>query len=176
MKVAIVGAGVMGSATARVLARRGHDVTVFEQFEVGHTRGSSHGRTRIYRYSYPDERYVGMMKEALALWRELEAESGSSILQQTGGLDMGKNIDAHVAAFEAHDIPYEVLNAAQVAKRWPALSLPDGDILYQADRGVVHAERALHAFVQGAISAGARLREDRRIDEIGSEGFLDFDV
>lgn len=176
MKIAIVGAGVMGCATARALARRGHDVTIYEQFEVGHTRGSSHGRTRIYRYSYPDERYVGMMKEALAFWRELEAESGTTILQQTGGLDMGKNLDAHVAAFEAHAIPYEVINTQDVSKRWPSLSLPEGDVLFQAEGGIVHAERAWNALAHGAISAGAKLLEERRIDEIGLEGFVDYDV
>lgn len=176
MKIAIVGAGVMGCSTARVLARRGHDVTIYEQFEVGHTRGSSHGRTRIYRYSYPEERYVGMMKEALSLWRELEAESGAAILQQTGGLDMGKNLDAHVAAFEAHDIPYEVLDTREVSKRWPSLSLPDGDVLFQADGGVVHAEKAWGAFARGALAAGACLLEARRIDDLGPHGFTDYDI
>ncbi len=176
MKIAIVGAGVMGCATARALARRGHAVTIYEQFEVGHTRGSSHGRTRIYRYSYPKEQYVGMMKEALALWRELEAESGAPILQQLGGLDMGKNLDAHIAAFEAHGIPYEVLDTAAVTERWPSLSLPEGDVLFQAEGGVVHAEKAWNAFAHGAIGAGARLLEERRIDELGSDGFTDYDV
>ena len=55
-EVVIVGAGVMGLATARALARAGRDVVVCEQFEVGHKRGSSHGGSRIVRLSYPDER------------------------------------------------------------------------------------------------------------------------
>ena len=176
MRIAIVGAGVVGCATARVLALRGHDVTIYEQFEVGHTRGSSHGRTRIYRYSYPEEEFVGMMKEALALWRELEAESGENILQQTGGLDMGKNLDAHIAAFEAHDIPYEVLDTEEVSKRWPSLSLPKGDVLFQVDGGVVHAGKAWDAFAHGALAAGVRLLEDRRFDDLGPHGLIDYDV
>ena len=46
-RVAVVGAGVMGSATAWALRERGADVTVYEQFpDVEHDRGSSHGRTR----------------------------------------------------------------------------------------------------------------------------------
>ena len=58
MKVGVVGAGVMGLATARTLAQRGHEVTVYEQFELGHKRGSSHGTSRIFRLNYPDERFV----------------------------------------------------------------------------------------------------------------------
>lgn len=176
MRIAVVGCGVMGAATARVLAKRGHDVTIYEQFEVGHSRGSSHGASRIYRYSYPDPRYVGMMKEALALWHELEKESDSLILQQTGGLDMGKNLDAHIESLEAHDVPYEVIDARVAASRWPFLSLPHGDILFQADGGVVHAERAWDAFAKGAIAAGARLLEERRIDDLPPDGFSDYDV
>ena len=49
MKVAVVGAGIMGAATAWQLARRGADVVVHEQFESDHERGSSHGRSRIVR-------------------------------------------------------------------------------------------------------------------------------
>jgi sarcosine oxidase len=57
-EVVIVGAGVMGLATARALARAGRDVVVCEQFGVGHARGSSHGSSRIVRLSYPEERWV----------------------------------------------------------------------------------------------------------------------
>ena len=58
--VVVVGAGVMGSATARALAARGARVALLEQFHTGHVRGSSHGRGRIFRFSYPDPMYVGM--------------------------------------------------------------------------------------------------------------------
>ena len=60
VEVAVVGAGLLGSATARALAARGVPALLFEQFALGHTRGSSHGATRIFRYSYPDPCYVEM--------------------------------------------------------------------------------------------------------------------
>lgn len=165
----------MGCATARALARRGHDVTIYEQFEIGHKRGSSHGATRIYRFSYPDERYVGMMKEAFGLWRELEAEANTTVLEQTGGLDMGKDLDAHVAAFETHDVPYEMFDAPRAARRWPSLVLPEGDVLFQPDGGVVYAQRAWEAFAYGAIAAGAR-SEHRRVTELTGDGVDGYDA
>ncbi|MGZ6729113.1 MAG: FAD-dependent oxidoreductase, partial [Gaiellaceae bacterium] len=36
VKVAVIGAGVMGLATGWALRRRGVEATVYEQFEVGH--------------------------------------------------------------------------------------------------------------------------------------------
>ena len=50
-----MGAGVVGSSTALALKRRGYNVKLLEQFFVGHTRGSSHGPSRIIRNLYePD--------------------------------------------------------------------------------------------------------------------------
>jgi sarcosine oxidase len=72
----VIGAGVMGAAAARALARTGREVVVLERFRVGHTRGSSHGRSRIFRFSYGDRRYVRMAMEALPLSRELEGDAG----------------------------------------------------------------------------------------------------
>src|SRR4051812_25105743 len=64
-RVAIVGAGVMGCAAAWALAARGADVTLYEQFELDHERGSSHGRTRIVRLSYPDASWVRLARESM---------------------------------------------------------------------------------------------------------------
>ena len=50
----IIGAGAMGSAAAYHLAKRGEPVVLIEQFELGHSRGSSHGAARITRHSYAD--------------------------------------------------------------------------------------------------------------------------
>ena len=57
----------MGLATARALAQAGRDVVVCEQFALGHDRGSSHGRSRIVRLSYPDERWVRLAQESFPL-------------------------------------------------------------------------------------------------------------
>ena len=83
-EVVVVGAGVMGAATARALARAGRDVLLVEQFRLGHTRGSSHGRSRIYRLAYPDPAWVKLAQEALAGWRALEEESGERLLEPNG--------------------------------------------------------------------------------------------
>ena len=55
----VIGAGAMGSAAAWWLARRGREVLLVEQFDRGHTKGSSHGGSRIFRYAYADPALVG---------------------------------------------------------------------------------------------------------------------
>src|SRR5713226_9680168 len=89
----IIGAGLAGSAAARAMASRGRSVTVLEAFQPGHRRGSSHGSARIFRRAYPDPLYVRLTGLAGQLWRQLEAESGASLLRVTGGLDYGRARD-----------------------------------------------------------------------------------
>jgi sarcosine oxidase len=53
----VVGAGLLGLAAARSLARRGREVVVLEADAVGHDRSGSKGTARIFRYGYEDPFY-----------------------------------------------------------------------------------------------------------------------
>jgi sarcosine oxidase len=169
-EVVVVGTGVMGASAARALARRDHDVLLLEQFEVGHSRGSSHGAGRIFRFSYAEPMYVRMAMEALPLWRHLEAESGESLLITTGGLDIGPEAPRHMAALKECGARFEVLDAEGVRGRFP-LSLPAGTTaLFQPDAGVVAAERAWKALVLSAVEHGAELREHTTALSVAMDG------
>jgi sarcosine oxidase len=175
-QVVVVGAGVMGSATAWALARAGREVVALERFRIGHTRGSSHGRSRIFRLSYHDATYVRMAQEALPLWRLLEEDTGQSILHTTGGLDVGKALDAHAAALEACGAPFERLDGTEVSRRYPAVRLePGAEALYQPDAAWVAADRAWAGFAAAARSRGAEVREGVRVLEI-TPGHRDVEV
>ena len=112
-RVAVVGAGVMGCAAAWALTERGADVTVFEQFELDHDRGSSHGRSRIVRLAYPEAHWVRLAAEAMAAWRELEAESGAELLGLYGLVELASSPElTSAAALDACGAPYRRLDAA----------------------------------------------------------------
>ncbi|MGH2653188.1 MAG: FAD-dependent oxidoreductase [Actinomycetota bacterium] len=163
-EVVVVGAGIMGSATAAALAREGREVVLVERFRVGHRRGSSHGAARIFRFSYPDPLYVGMMQEALPLWRRLEDETGETILTVTGGLDGGSGLEQNAAAMAARGVPFERIDGAEVTARFPALAAEPGEpFLFQAEGGIVAADVALRAFVSSAVDRGAELVEETRV-------------
>ena len=165
--VIVVGAGVMGAATARTLARSGAAVTIIEQFQVGHTRGSSHGRSRIFRLSYPDPMYVAMAQESLALWCRVEQETGATLLTITGGIDAGEGIEVNAQALEGCGADFRFIRGADVAEHWPQLALHDRDrVLFQYDAGIVAADRAVEAFVSSAVDAGARLHEQMKVEDL----------
>src|SRR6478672_12487840 len=79
--VAVVGGGLMGAAAAWAAARRGLSVALHEQFEPGHTRGSSHGSARIVRRGYSDALYTRLSGEAFEMWREVELRADIRLLR-----------------------------------------------------------------------------------------------
>ena len=165
--IIIVGAGVMGAATARALRRSGRKVLLLEQFAPGHVRGSSHGRTRIFRFSYPDAEYVRMAQRSLALWRELERESGEQLLQTMGAIDLGTGIEANAAALEECGAPFEMLGGRELTRRFPRVSLPASEeALFQPDGGVLAAERSVATFLRSAAAGGAELVEGERVTNL----------
>src|SRR5438128_8366479 len=130
----------MGAATAYALARAGHDAVLLEQFELGHTRGSSHGEARIFRLVYDDPYWIRQAQRALPLWRELEAESGEAILRTTGSLDLGPGADERAAALAECNVELDVLDGADLP---PPLRIDGGTpALVQREGGVLDAERA----------------------------------
>ena len=153
----------MGCAAAWALTARGADVTVYEQFELDHVRGSSHGRSRIVRLSYPEVDWVRLARESMDAWRELEAESGVELLELHGIVELASAPELTSAAgLDAVGVPYSWLDAA--AARAVGAELPDGWVaLLQPEAGIVRAELARHAFLDTARSRGARVETGSRI-------------
>jgi sarcosine oxidase len=168
MRVAVVGAGVHGLATARALARRGVDVTIYEQFELDHARGSSHGRTRIFRLSYPEAPSVRLAQEALPRWRELEQESGEQLLVPNGMVEFVRGPDeGSRRALEKLGVRVELLDADDIVRRFPMVVPPEGTMaVFQPDGSIIRADKARHALLAGARAAGAELVEGRRIEDL----------
>jgi sarcosine oxidase len=149
VKVAVIGAGVMGLATGWSLKRRGHEPVVYEQFEVGNPHGSSHGRSRIFRLAYAEDHYVQLAQEALGLWRELEAESGSTILELPGLVEMVRTLEESTAhTLERCGVVWERLDREDAERRYP-IRVPEGSfVVVQPEAGIVRADRALTAFAR----------------------------
>ncbi len=154
--IAVVGAGLMGAATAWQLARRGHEVTLIEAYDIGHRQGSSHGSSRIFRRAYNDPFYVHLTGQAHEQWWELEDDGSTPLLRTTGGLDMGEERDPKAIAelLAAAGVPHELLGPEAAAERWPYIRVT-GPVLYHPDAGVVDADETVAVCVRRAIEHGA---------------------
>lgn len=161
--VIVAGLGAMGSLTTYQLARRGHRVFGFDRYTPPHAMGSSHGHSRIIREAYfEDPRYVPMVQEAYRQWADLEAARGVTLFRQTGGLMLGPPDGALVRgarrSAELHALPHDVLDAADVARRFPAFH-PDPEMVgvLEPRAGILSPERAIAAALDVARADGATI-------------------
>jgi sarcosine oxidase len=171
VEVAVIGAGLIGSATARALAARGVPAVLFEQFGLGHSRGSSHGATRIFRYSYPDPVYVRMAVLAGDAWGRLAADAGEELLVRTGGLDAGPGAEACARALAECGVEHAWLNDGQVRALFPGVWARPGErMLFQPDSGVSLAGRTVAALQRLARRDGAVIRDQAPVLGVEPEG------
>src|SRR5688572_9387092 len=147
----VVGLGGMGSAAAAHAAARGTRVLGIEQFQPAHDQGSSHGRSRVIRLAYFEHpSYVPLLRRAYELWRQLEQRTGRRLLQLTGGLMIGRPdsdvVSGSLRSAREHHLDHEMLDAAQIRARFPALTPSPGDVaLFEKDAGIVFPEEAIRA-------------------------------
>ena len=155
----VIGAGAMGSATAWWLARRGRSVALVEQFAQGHARGSSHGASRIFRYAYADPRHVRMVQAALPLWRELEDDTDTTLLEVTGGLDHGVPalVGPVASALAACGVDHELLAVGAAGERWAGMRF-EGDVVHCPGAGRCLADTTVRALQRRAGDLGADVR------------------
>jgi sarcosine oxidase len=135
-----------------------------ERFELGHTNGASHDTSRILRHSYHTPAYVRQSKDAYADWARLERACGRGLVTRVGGLDLFPPRAAippvdYVDSLTEVGIEHEVLDAGEVAARWPQFNLAsDVMALYQRDASIVPAGLGTRTMQERATRLGADLR------------------
>ena len=167
--IVVVGAGIVGAATARALARTFGTVVLLERFGLGHAHGSSHGTSRIFRLNYPDERYVRMAQAAGEAWVELERERDVELLVRSGSLDLGPVAAETARALSARGVRFETLSADDVSARWPLRLDPGETAVFQADGGILRADRAHRALLESAADGGVEIRENAAVRSLALE-------
>ncbi|HYK52313.1 MAG TPA: N-methyl-L-tryptophan oxidase [Candidatus Eremiobacteraceae bacterium] len=171
MKVAVVGAGIIGSCAAFELALQQHDVSVFERFDIDHDRGSSYGDSRIIRRFYDDAYYTALMPLAYDLWRRLERATGVHLIDTLGGLYFGPRDHERLARAQRglHAIgePADLLDARTLRARFPGFRFSDDEAgIIDESAGSLRASRCVRAAVDAARDAGARFITNIKVDAI----------
>jgi sarcosine oxidase len=159
----IIGLGAMGSAAAYQLAGRGQRVLGLEQYTAAHDLGSSHGQSRIIRLAYLEgPHYVPLLLRAYELWEEIEQDAGETLLTLTGGLMIGpessRAYSGSLRSATTHDLKYELIDAAEIRRRFPQFTPEPGVVaLYERMGGVLYPEAVINAYLRRAASRGAEL-------------------
>src|SRR4051812_22822274 len=106
----------MGMSAGYHLAKQGIRTLLIDAFDPPHQEGSHHGDTRLIRHAYQGgQTYISMAIRAHQLWNELEEALGTSLLIQSGVLNIvSPQTDSfherlvHLSKFK---IPVEILEA-----------------------------------------------------------------
>ena len=180
----VLGLGAMGAAATYQLARRGANVLGIDQYAPPHEFGSTHGDTRITRIACGEgPEYSAFATRSHEIWRQLEAETGETLLTQNGILVLfgpGERAPSHgvpqflaatVDAARKAKLDYEILGTATLRDRYPGLNVADGDEAYHDKvSGFVRPERCISVQLQQAKALGAHLNVNERVGSFKQDG------
>jgi sarcosine oxidase len=170
--VVVIGVGAMGSASLWQLAERGVPAIGFERFQPGHSKGSSHGESRIFRTAYLEgPGYVPLARRAVELWRRLQEVSGVPLMTENGALMLGQMdssvITATMRSIKAYDLPHELLSEDELRARYPGHRVDPGEVaIHENDAGFIRPETAILAAVARAEDLGAQVIRGTVVDRI----------
>jgi monomeric sarcosine oxidase len=172
----VLGLGAMGSAVICHLARRGNRVLGIDRFSPPHARGSTHGDSRITRLAIGEgDQYTPLALRSHQLWRELEKETGTTLLTICGGLVISSSAKtSHVhaenffgntlAAAKKYAIAHEILDATAIRRRFPGFNVADNEQGYfERDAGFVRPEACVRAQLSVAERRGAEIRRGEQV-------------
>lgn len=162
--VIVIGLGAMGSAACFQLSRRGVSVIGIDRYTPPHDRGSTHGETRITRLGIGEgSEYVPLVKRSHELWRELERETGTSLMTQTGIVVLGRASSQFLnrtrAAAREHSIDHRDLPNDELRRLHPMFAADEEtEAYYEPAAGYVRPEAAVSLQLELAHRGGASLR------------------
>lgn len=176
--VIVLGLGAVGSAATYHLAKLGHAVLGLDQYFPPHTKGSTHGESRITRLAIGEgSEYTPLAVRSHQLWRELERETGGRLLFPCGGLIISNHKSKPVshgvedffcrtlAAAREYGIEHEVLAARDIRGRFSQFNVEDHEFGYfEPTAGYLLVEACVAAHLEVAKEKyGADLRMNEKV-------------
>ncbi|HEX4862181.1 MAG TPA: N-methyl-L-tryptophan oxidase [Rhizomicrobium sp.] len=176
--VVVLGLGAYGSAALYQLAKRGARVLGIDRFAPPHDLGSTHGETRITRLANGENAlFTGFVRRSHEIWREIERETGETLLTQCGGLVISgaSKASVHVEGFfentiaNARDngVAHELLSASDIRARFPQFAVRDGERgYYEPEMGFVRPEACVRAQLSLTRRLGGEVLTGERVTVI----------
>ena len=178
--VVIVGGGVMGSATAFFLRRRGQSVILLERDQIGqYASGVNFGNVRR------QGRFLGQLalaNRSWALWKRLpELIDDDLEFIPSGHMrvcyreDEIAELEAYAAAPEAQQLDLKIYRGAELHQRFGFLGPDVKGGSYAPHDGHANPRLAAPAFARAARRLGAQIEERTEVAEVQKVG-ADFQV
>jgi D-hydroxyproline dehydrogenase subunit alpha len=187
--VAIVGAGVVGSALALELARGGRSVVVLDRHEPNvQASGANAGSLHVQLLSFdfgakarnggrPAADVLRIAPASIALWKDLERQSGESFeIKAAGGLMVGETaaemefLRRKTELERSYGIDSNVIGANELRALEPNLAPRFAGAALCRDEGKINPLTATLALVRMARAAGVRFESFAGVTGIVGDG------
>ncbi|XP_072041917.1 peroxisomal sarcosine oxidase-like [Amphiura filiformis] len=167
----VVGAGIEGCSSAYQLAKNGYSTLLLEQFPLPHNRGSSHGQTRITRYSYGQKHFSDMMLEAYPMWKQLEEEANTTLYSKTGVFQLEEppyeDYNNHLKCLKSINKPYRLYSGKEINQEFPGVRFEDHyKGMLELDGGVLMANKCLQSYQNQFVKFGGTLQDGEKVLQI----------
>ena len=165
--VLIIGAGIMGCATAYHLAQRGVGVKVVEKATVG--AGGTGRSSAIIRQHYSNELTARMALYSLRVFQEWDDRVGGDVgFQQTGWVALADarnraGLEANVKLQQGFGIRTSLISADELRELVPGLEADDvGAVAYEPESGYADPHLTVNAYAEAARRHGATIPRSLR--------------
>ena len=156
-----------------------------EQFTRGHSFGSSHGESRIYRHAYFEHPgYVPLIRYSTSVFQAMQKRAGKEIIRECGTLIMEDgtgyydNCDASIIrsclkSAKVYGLDVELLSNQELQERFPQFSFcgKNDDImgLLEHEGGFIRPEVAIECALAEAEEDGSQIWEESVVECIEEE-------
>ncbi|GMR60240.1 hypothetical protein PMAYCL1PPCAC_30435 [Pristionchus mayeri] len=163
----VVGAGIIGTCAAYHSQKAGLRTLLLEQYPLGHSFGSSAGKSRIIRHAHTDPQYLPLVKDSYEQIAEMEKKRGEKLWIKTGMVWMGEKneIEGVAKILNDYKCDHELVSSAEVGKRYPSLKYgPEWAGLIDPMAGCILADRWLAVYQDEFRKAGGTIYDETRVD------------
>ena len=173
INVTVIGAGIVGSAIAYTLAKRGATVTVIDKGRPG-GGATSHSFAWINATAKHPVSYHNFNRRSLGMWdrfaRDLDVDVG---LRWDGQMEWAATdagaVELKLRADQLHawGYPCQILDGAQMAKLEPSLTPRQvTSAIYSELDGMVEPAVASESCIRGAASYGATIKLETEVSDL----------
>ncbi len=167
--VLVVGGGIHGLTAAYWLAQKKQgQIALIDQFEIGHSEGSSHGFLRTSRCTYDHPDLVKIMQAIHSEgWRPFEKALGIQLFYPNQGCFFGEGeaFQKYIQAVQQVDVPIKILTVKEARKIFPAFRFAHTDaVLADHSAGLIAASAAVEGLKKLCLQLGVEILQNRKVE------------